>query len=93
VRDLARLLSADLVAEIERIVDSRIEETLAARGGENGGSPWLTVGEAGENLRVSERQVHRLLTRGRIRSTCIGRRRLLHRDDLDSFLRGGAAEG
>jgi excisionase family DNA binding protein len=90
VNDLGRLLGPDLVLALERLVDERVEAVLAGLEPSNG-SPWLSVADAAEYLGVSERSVGRLLERGRIRSTCIGRRRLLHRDDLDQYMRGDAA--
>jgi excisionase family DNA binding protein len=65
------------------IVLDRLREESAA-----GTSPWLSLGEAAAYLRVSERQVQRLVKGGRIRSSTIGRRRLLHRDDLDRAATG-----
>jgi excisionase family DNA binding protein len=88
VNDLRSVLSDDLVAALEALVDERIEAALAAYGAVNGGSPWLGLADAAGYLGVSERTIARLLDRGRIRSTTIGRRRLLHRDDLDEYLRG-----
>lgn len=85
---LAGLLSADLVELIEATVDERVEQPLAEGQQENGGSPWLSVVEAAGYLRVSERQVQRLVARGRVRSSTVGRRRLLHRDDLDKAATG-----
>ena len=75
---------------IERLVDQRVKAALAELGPLNG-SPWLSVADAAVYLSVSERTVGRLLERGRVRSTYVGRRRLLHRDDLDKHLRGGDA--
>ena len=52
------------------------------------GSPWLSMAEAAEYLRVSKRQVQRLVSDDRVRSSFVGRRRLLHRDDLDKAATG-----
>jgi excisionase family DNA binding protein len=81
---LEAVLAPELVAAIEALVDERVSEALAsAKNGHS--SPWLSLGESADYLRVSERQLQRLLARGKMRSTTIGRRRLLHRDDLDNL--------
>jgi excisionase family DNA binding protein len=90
VSDLDRILGADLVSALEQLVDERIEAALRVRVHQNGESPWLALADAANYLGVSPRTIARLLDRGRIRSTTIGRRRLLHRDDLDLYLRGDA---
>jgi excisionase family DNA binding protein len=90
VIDLRSVLAADVVAAIEDLVERRVEAALALHE-MNGSSPWLGLGEAAAYLGVSERTISRLLDQGRIRSTFLGRRRLLHRGDLDEYLRGGGA--
>jgi excisionase family DNA binding protein len=55
-------------------------------------SPWLALDEAAAYLRVSERTLERRIKGGRVRSTTIGRRRLLHRDDLDALARATTGE-
>jgi excisionase family DNA binding protein len=52
-------------------------------------SPYRSIVEAAEYLRVSERFVREAIRRGRLRSFRAGRRVLLSRDDLDAFVRGG----
>jgi excisionase family DNA binding protein len=84
------LFAPELVQAIERLVDERVKAALTELEPSNG-SPWLSVADAAVYLGVSERTVGRLLERGRVRSTYVGRRRLLHRDDLDTHLRGGDA--
>ena len=85
--DPLNLFAPELVQAIERLVDQRVKDALAEREPSNGRT-WLSVAEAAVYLGVSERSVGRLLERGRIRSTYLGRRRLLHREDLDAALRG-----
>ena len=69
---------------LEAIAQRAAELVLEQLGQDNGSSsPWLSLAEAAEYLRVSERQLQRLVARGKVRSSTIGRRRLLHRDDLD----------
>lgn len=69
---------------LEAIAQRAAELVLEQLGKVNGAaSPWLTLTEAADYLRVSERQLQRLLASGKVRSTTIGRRRLVHRDELD----------
>jgi excisionase family DNA binding protein len=84
--DLRSLLSEALLAELGRLVDERVAAALVTLQPAPT-TPWLSVADAARYLGVSERTVTRLLGRARIRSTQLGRRRLLHRDDLDLYLR------
>lgn len=84
--DLRALLSDQLVVAIEALIEERVGAALSARETLDG-SPWLSVADAATFLGVSERTVGRLLERGRIRSTHVGRRRLMHRDELDAYLK------
>ena len=79
---------------LEAIAERAAELVLQRLGDENGSaaSPWLSVGEAAEYLRTSERTLQRLVGRERIRSSTIGRRRLFHRDDLDQLARAATRE-
>ena len=83
--DLASLFAPNLVDAIERLVDERVQAALQAHD-DGSTNPWYSVAAAAEHLGVSERTVARLLHNGRIRSTTVGRRRLLHRDDLNRHL-------
>ena len=85
---LARIFSEDVAAILEAEIDRRVEAALAELDVGKGGSPWLSEDEAGDYLRVSKRTVQRLIKNKRVRSTTIGRRRLLHRDDLDRAATG-----
>jgi excisionase family DNA binding protein len=89
VSELHSLLSAALVAELERLVDERVEGALAARSPDSG-SPWLSLHDCAERLHVSQRTVTRLVKRGRIRTCTVGRRVLVHAADLDAAVRGDA---
>jgi excisionase family DNA binding protein len=94
VRGRDRLLAAlapELVEAIEQLVVDRVQAALQA-GASSGGSPWLSLEEAADYLRVSPRTLERQLTRNRIRSSSIGRRRLLHRDDLDELAKAATRE-
>lgn len=80
-------LLADLAAEVSELRDrvAHLEHEREAAEG----SPWLSIAEAANYLRCSERKVHHLIAGRGVRSSTVGRRRLLHRDDLDGFMTGG----
>lgn len=50
-----------------------------------------TVAEVAESLGISEREVHRRAVAGEIPSFKIGRRRLIRRADLETYLDKAAA--
>ncbi len=81
---LLAALSPDVVQAIEELVAERVREALQANGDGNG-SPWLSVDEAATYLGVSPRTLERRIASGKVRSSEIGRRRLLNRDDLDKL--------
>jgi excisionase family DNA binding protein len=54
--------------------------------------PWLSLEDAAAYLHVSDRTLERRIASGRVRSTTLGRRRLLHRDDLDALARAATGE-
>jgi excisionase family DNA binding protein len=83
-------LTAEQLVELARQVAPIVLAELSERGGP---SPWLSLAEGASYLGISERTLEREITRGRLRSTTVGRRRLLHRDDLDALARGGDGEG
>jgi excisionase family DNA binding protein len=83
---LLRALAPELVEALEELVEERVAALTHAQAASGNGSPWLSVAEAANYLRVSERKVQRLIRAGRVRSTTLGRRRLLHRDDLDALV-------
>ena len=89
--DLSDLLGPQLVEAIERCVDERVRAALAEHR-DRSDPPWLTIAEAADYLRVSERTVDRLVARRRLRSSTIGRRRLVSRDDLDAYMRATTGE-
>jgi excisionase family DNA binding protein len=89
VSTLERIFSPDVAAILEAEIDRRVRAAIAEFDGRSDGSPWLSEAEAADHLRVSKRTVQRLVARGRVRSTTIGRRRLLHRDDLDALAAAG----
>jgi excisionase family DNA binding protein len=78
---------------VEAIARRAAELVLAEIGATNGaGTPWLSLREAAEYVGLSERTLEREIARGRLRSSTIGRRRLLHRDELDRFARAAGEE-
>jgi excisionase family DNA binding protein len=81
-------LSAEARDELRAFVAAAVADALADREGP-AGSPWLSLEEAAEYLRVSERTLERAIARGRLDSTTIGRRRLVRREDLDELGNGG----
>ncbi len=85
-------LAPELVAALEELIDERLADA-GVRGEEGDGSPWLSIAEAAERLRVSERTLERRIAGGRVRSKTIGRRRLLHRDDVDGLAQSGNGGG
>ena len=87
---LLRALSPEVVAALLELVDERV--AASAPVADQDGSPWLSVREAADYLRVSERKLQRLIAKGRVRSTTVGRRRLLHRDDLDALATAATGE-
>jgi excisionase family DNA binding protein len=87
VTDLAALFGPDVVSAIEASIDRRVNDALSELG--NASSPWFTVTEAAEYLRVSDRTIERLVARGKLPSYAIGRRRLFHRDALDAVATAG----
>jgi excisionase family DNA binding protein len=52
------------------------------------GSPWFSIADGAEYLGLSERTLEREMRRGRLRSETVGRRRLVHRDALDAYVKG-----
>jgi excisionase family DNA binding protein len=86
-------LSLPLPHELVEAIAERAAELVLERLAEREqGSPWLALDEATGYLPLSRRTLERLIAKGRIRSTTIGRRRLLHRDDLDALARAATGE-
>jgi excisionase family DNA binding protein len=90
-RRLLASLSPDLVAAIEALVDERVRECVG-ESVSGSPSPWLAVGQAADYLAVSERTLERMIATGRVRSSTLGRRRLLNRNDLDELARTATRE-
>ncbi len=87
-------LLVELPPELVDAIVERVKAELVAELRSNGEpvSPWLSVRDAATYLQTSERTLARLIARGRVRSSTVGRRRLLHRDDLDAFARAATGE-
>ena len=88
---LAALLAPDVLDALEELVADCVAEAIDAAERQPA-SPWLPITDAADYLGLSERTLERAVARGRLRSSTIGRRRLLHRDDLDAFARGATGE-
>jgi excisionase family DNA binding protein len=88
---LATVLAPEVLDALDELVSERVEAKLEAR--TNGaGTPWLSIAAAAKYLGLSERTLERELARGRLRSSTVGRRRLLHRDELDNYVRAAGEE-
>jgi excisionase family DNA binding protein len=74
----------------EIVADEVARQLKTTRGGgdSSASSPWLAIDEAAAYLRVSVRTLERRIANGSVRSITLGRRRLLHRDDLDALAEG-----
>jgi excisionase family DNA binding protein len=83
---LEAALAAHVVDAVDELVRERVAAEVAAM--TPASTPWLSIREAATYIGVSERTLERDLRNGRLRSSVVGRRRLLHRDDLDAYVRG-----
>ncbi|MFN0154677.1 MAG: excisionase family DNA-binding protein [Gaiella sp.] len=83
-----RTLSPEFVLALERFVDERVKQRVDILVGAEHKSMWLSVAASAEYCGLSARTIQRLVAKGLIRSSTVGRRRLLYRDDLDGFMRG-----
>jgi excisionase family DNA binding protein len=88
---LLQSLAPELVEAIEQFVAERVQVAVTADT-VTSASPWLGLEEAAQYLRISSRTLERRVAKGRVRSSTIGRRRLLHREDLDEFARAATRE-
>jgi excisionase family DNA binding protein len=79
---LATALAPEVVAAIVDLVEERVAAGVPAG---VSASPWLSIDESADYLRVSVRTLERSIAAGRLRSATLGRRRLVHRDDLDAL--------
>lgn|SRR5688572_104935 len=86
---LLRSLAPEVVDALLELVDERI--AAATDGQADRTSPWLSLAEAADHLRVSARTIERMIACGRLRSITVGRRRLVHRDDLNRAAAGEEA--
>lgn len=85
---LAAVLSPDLVAAIEELVDERVRNQLDDVGGADVlPSPWLTIVETAELLRCKRQRIDDLLSQGRLARYKDGSRTLISRADVDAYLR------
>jgi excisionase family DNA binding protein len=86
---LSASLAPAVVEALLELIDQRVAEADPAQAD---ASPWLSIGEAAPYLKVSERTIEREIERGRLGSTTIGRRRLVHRNNLDALARAATGE-
>ena len=87
---LAGLLAPDALAALDDLIAERVAELRPESNGH--GSPWLSLADSAAYLSVSERTLERAIARGRLRTSTVGRRRLVHRDDLDAYARAAGEE-
>ena len=88
---LATAFAPELVDALEQLVEEQLRKRLENHENE-AASPWMSVQEAADYLRISPRHLERSIRKGRLSSTTLGRRRLLHRDDLNQFARAATRE-
>jgi excisionase family DNA binding protein len=89
--DLHAVFAPDIVEAIEQLIEEKVRAAVAAII-DGTDSPWLILSEAANYMRVSERQVQRLVRRGCIRPSDATGRRVFHRGDLDAFMRATTGE-
>ncbi len=87
-------LRVELPAEFLELVAQRAAQLVLERQRQQPEprSPWLTLPEAAEYLRVSERTLERFIARGRVRAATVGRRRIVHRGELDRLAHAATGE-
>lgn len=88
---LAAALSPHLLDALEELVNE-LAVARATGSACDSSAPWLSIDEAADYLRISRRQLERYVKDRRVRSSTLGRRRILHRDDLDAFARAATRE-
>ena len=67
-------------------------EMAEANEGSRRGSPFLTVAEVADMLRVSNMTVYRLVNAGAMKAVRIGKSYRITADEVDRYLREGAAD-
>ncbi len=86
---LAAVLAPDVLDAIEALVAERVAALDLAPAA----SPWLSLDAAAGYSSVSVRTIERAISKGRLRSSAVGSRRLVHRDDLDAWIVKGGGGG
>lgn len=81
-------LAVAVIAALDDEALDALAELLRPRLGleQNGRCRWMTVPEAAEYIRAKPQRVYDLISQGRLPAGRDGTRRLLARDDLDSYL-------
>jgi excisionase family DNA binding protein len=77
---------------IEAIAHRAAEIVLERDTRDTNTSPWLSISAAASYVGLSEKTLERAIARGRLRSSTVGRRRLLHHEDLDAYVRAATGE-
>lgn len=86
---LAGLLAPEVLAALDDLIAEHVAGLAPA---ETNGSPWLSLSDGADYLSVSGRTLERAIAKGRLRTSTVGRRRLVHRDDLDAYARAAGEE-
>jgi excisionase family DNA binding protein len=79
--ELTVRLTDEQLAEIAQRAAALVPATPVA-------SPWLNVADAAERFRCGKDRIYDLIALGKLHPHRDGRRVLLHRDDLDSYIEG-----
>lgn len=82
--ELASLFAPEVIAAIERLVDERIADALAARDDGVAMPPWLTLEQAASRLDCSVDAVRMRARRGRLDVRRDGRRVYVSRASVDA---------
>jgi excisionase family DNA binding protein len=88
---LAALFGPDVLEALDAFIAERVAAELGNVVGRDS-SPWLSLRAAAEYVCVSQRSVERAVAEGRLRSSTIGRRRVIHRSDLNAFVKAAREE-
>jgi len=82
------VFSPDVLDALEELVADRVAAEIAMGIPNGDSSPWFSMPDAAAYVGLSERTLEREIKRGRLRSETVGRRRLIHRDALDVYVKG-----
>jgi excisionase family DNA binding protein len=85
---LGAVFSPDVLNALEDLVAERVAAEVAKGVPNRDVSPWFSIPAAAAYVGLSERTLEREIKGGRLRSSTAGRRRLIHRDALDAYVKG-----